>query len=161
MLLSENKVYTFTKPSILMLGQYRILSEILLFAAGMAITSYVVISFSNVRDFIVSVSIEDKLENTANNIANAVLKASLEKSFLTVEIPEKASEEAYTVMVVDETRGSCDKGDDCFLNLNAGDISVSKRLFNISQDYDIKGDVHSTARFITIYSSDDSIILGR
>ncbi len=146
-----------------MLGQYRILGEILIFAAGLTITSYILLSFSDVRDFIGSASTGDKLENIASNIINGVVKASTENSFLVMEVPEKVSEKEYTIKIADGSGGECNKGDDCFLNMSAGDISIARQLFNISQNYNIKGDVQSTARFLTIFSdiSEEKIILGR
>lgn len=147
-----------------MLGQYKILSEILIFAIGMAITSYVVLSFSGVRDFIGTVSAEDKLENVANTVINAAVKSAGSNSLLVVEIPETISGSAYTIKMLDRDGDICDKGEDCFVNLTTSvftGISVKRQLFNISQNYNIKGDVHSTARFLTVYSKADEITLGR
>jgi len=146
-----------------MLGQYRVLNEILIFAVGVAITSYVALSFSGVKDIIGLVSTTDKLDNTANNILNAIVRASEANSSLVIEIPETISEKAYMIRVLDGNGGACDKGDDCFLNLSTTDVSIAKQLFNISQNYNIKGDVHSTARFLTISSdkSTEQIVLGR
>jgi len=147
-----------------MLGQYKILSEILIFAIGIAITSYVVLSFSGVRDFIGVVSAQDKLENVANMVINTVVKSAEDNSFLVMEIPETISGSAYFMKMVDRDGDVCDKGEECFVNLTTSvftGISVKKQLFNISQNYNIKGDVHSTARFLTIYSKEDEITLGR
>ena len=144
-----------------MIGQYRILSEMLIFVVGMAITSYVALSFSGIREFIGTVSTEDKLESTAGNIINSILRVSKDNSFLVVEVPEKVSEKEYTIKVVDGNGAACDKGEDCFLNLSTTDVSVARQLFNISQNYNIKGDVHSTARFLSVSKSGEQIALGR
>lgn len=145
-----------------MLGQYRILSEVLIFAVGMAIASYVTLSYSNVRDFIGTVSTEDKLQNIAYKIINALVKASSDNSYLVIEIPEKVSEKDYRIRAIKGDRSSCLKGQDCFLNLSTNDISISRQLFNISQNYIIKGDV-TMARFLTIRSDKgmEQIVIGR
>ncbi len=144
-----------------MKGQYRILSEVLIFAVGLAIASYVSLSFSDVRDFIGMASTRDKLENAANAIANSVIISTRENSFLVLEIPESVSGKGYSIRVLDAGGGECTKPEDCFLNMSTTDVSVSKQLFNISQNYNIKGDVYSTARFLTITSRGGEIILGR
>lgn len=141
-------------------GQYRILSEVLLFALGMAIASYVTLSFSSVRDFVGSESTRDKMESVATNIMNSVVKTTQANSVLIIEIPQRISEREYRIKV-SASDGECTIGKDCFLNLSADGISVSKQLFNISQNYNIKGDVRSTARFLSISSKPGEIVIGR
>lgn len=144
-----------------MLGQYRILSEVLIFALGVAITSYVALSFSSVRDFIGSTSTQDKMNAAANNIMNSIARVTTDDSTLVIEIPEKISGKEYTIRIIQAGGEECKQAKPCFLNLTAADASIRRELFNINRDYNIKGEVHSSARFLSISKSGNEIILGR
>ncbi len=144
-----------------MRGQYTILSEILIFSVGLAIASYVSMSFSGVKEFIGSVSTDDKMENAAITILNSIGASIREKSYIVLEIPQAVSGKVYRIRVVDAGGGECALHDDCFLNLSTADASVAKQIFNISQSYSIKGDLYSSARFLTITSGNGEIVLGR
>lgn len=137
-----------------MKGQYKIVSEIMLFAAGVAIASFVIISFSGVKDVITRNAMNDQLASVSDLIATAIIKASQSNSVVRIEVPATISGEAYRISVIDKNRntGVCTKGNDCFLNLSLGSGSEAKQVFNISQNYNIKGDVASTAAFIEIIS---------
>ncbi len=133
-------------------GQYRIVSEIMLFAAGVAIASFVIVSFSGAKDVIGKNAVSDQLVSVSDLIATSIIKASQGNSVVRIRVPATISGEAYRISVIDKEQntGTCAKGNDCFLNLSLSSSSYARQVFNISQNYIIKGDVASTAAFIEI-----------
>lgn len=126
-----------------MKGQYRVVTEVMIFAIGVAITSYVVLSFSNVHDVATDLSLKDNMNGVANLVANAMIKSSInENSTIRLSIPDKISNYVYTITIT---------GDEILIrSVEKPDIYVTKQLFNMSQNYIISGETVSSAKFIEI-----------
>jgi len=137
-----------------MKGQYRVVTEVLLFAIGVAITSYVVLSFSNVHDVTTDLSLRDNMNGVANLVANAMVKSSInENSTIRISIPDQISRYVYIITV---------SGDEIIVSsIDKPDIFVTKQLFNMSQNYIISGETVSSAKFIEIRLVDNEIRLRR
>ena len=145
-----------------MKGQYTIFSEVMLFAAGVAIASFVIISFSSVKETISKNSVNDQLASVSNLIVTSLVKVSQEKSVLRIKIPDAISGKGYRIKFVKDSQGNpCEKGKDCFLNLSINGDSYTKQAFNISQNYKIVGNIPSTAAYIEIVSVNDQIRIER
>ena len=56
-------------------GQYRIVSEILLFAIGLAIASFVVVVFTNLQESITQTSAKDQMLSVSNLISASIIKS--------------------------------------------------------------------------------------
>ncbi len=130
-----------------MRGQYRILSEVLLFTLGVAITSFVILSFQNARDYITQSSVENQLEAAANLVSSSVIKVSGKNAVITLQIPDRLSEITYRIFA-DCNENKC--------TLNAAtlgpDISAGRQLFNMGLEHIISGDVTSASRYIEVVS---------
>jgi hypothetical protein len=124
-------------------GQYRIVTEVILFAIGVAITGYIVISFGNIHTTVTELSLKDNMNGVANMIANGLLKASLtENSTVRIEIPDQISKYVYMVSLDDdEITVSTD---------TEPQVTVVKQLFNMSQNYIISGEAVSSAKFLDV-----------
>lgn len=130
-----------------MRGQYRILSEVLLFTLGVAITSFVILSFQNARDYITRSSMENQLEAAANIVSSSVIRGSGKNSVIILRVPDRLSEAAYRIFA------DCDENE-CTMNAAAleSKFSASRRLFNMGLEHNIRGDVTSTSRYLEVVS---------
>jgi len=126
-----------------MKGQYRIVTEVMLFAIGVAITSYVILSFGNVHAAIADLSLRDNMDGVANLVVNGLVKASaIKNTTLRIEIPDKIAQYTYKIAL---------SGDQINVSsMDKPDIFVIKQLFNMSQNYIISGETVSSAKFIEI-----------
>ena len=130
-----------------MLGQYRILSEVLLFTLGVAITSFVILSFQNVREYITQSSVENQLESVSSLVSSSVVKVSGRNSAISLRIPDKLSEMDYRIYAdCDETKCAI-----IAATLNSF-ASSSKQIFNMGLDNIISGDVPSASRYVEVAS---------
>ena len=144
-----------------MKGQYKLFSELMLFAAGVAIASFVIIGFTFVKDTISKGSVSDQLVSVSNLIATSLIKVSQDNSVVRIKIPDTISGKGYRIKAVGGTGTPCEKGKDCFLNLTINGDSYARQVFNISQNYKIIGDIPSTISYIEIISVDDEIRIQR
>jgi len=139
----------------LMKGQYRVVREIILFAIGVAITSFVVISFQNVESNTKELATHDQLAEISTIVSSGIIKAieSGHNASIIVKIPEEVSDEVYRIRVQDDT-----------LILSIFDnpqINVTQKLFNMTYAYFITGDVVSTSKYIRIEFNPPNVVLKR
>ena len=143
-------------------GQYRIISEILLFAAGLAIASFVVVTLNDLKDSISETSARDQMLSISNLISTSLIKSMSENTTIRLQIPDTISNEVYTVSFESYSGGSCVIGD-CILRLTAVEsrLTIVQQLFNISQSHIINGNIYSTARYIEINTVGNRISVER
>jgi len=145
-----------------MKGQYRIISEILLFSIGIMITGYVIINFSNLQGTVRDVSVRDQLSNVADLVASAVAKvANTENSTVELTIPDQISGTFYRISIKDADGGKV------IVNTLNNSVTVERQIFNINYDNtDISNnvinnsEVVSNAQFIQIIKN-EKITLAR
>jgi len=135
-----------------MKGQHRIVSEILIFAIGVAITSFVVISFQGVENSISKISMEDQLTSVSNLIRSGIIKVADINSTIRLRIPRDVSGAIYKISLED---------DKITISTIKKPISVSKQIFNTGHPYIIKGEVFSSAEYVDIISSGLNIMINR
>jgi len=135
-----------------MKGQHRIVSEVMIFAIGVAITSFVVFSFQNISDSVSRISIKDQLTSVSNLIRSGIIKAAGTDSIIRLRIPKDVSGTIYKISLED---------DDITISTIKEPVSVSKQIFNIGHPYIIRGEVFSSAEYIDIISSGSNIIIKR
>ncbi len=145
-----------------MLGQYHIASEILLFAAGLAIASFVAVTFDDLRDSIAETTTRDQMLTVSNLISASLIKGIAENTTIRILVPETISNEVYTISFERIVGGECIIGD-CVLRLRTVDskATVTQQIFNISQSHIINGNVYSGARYIEISSAGNRITISR
>ena len=143
-------------------GQYRIVSEILLFAAGLAIASFVAITFNDLRDSISEITKRDQMISISNLISASLIKSIAENTTTRLRIPDLISDEVYIISFESSAGGACTIGN-CLLRLRTvvSGITVTQQLFNISQSHIINGNVYSSARYIEIVSNGTVIRVDR
>ncbi|MFC2142772.1 hypothetical protein ACFLQN_00025 [Candidatus Aenigmatarchaeota archaeon] len=139
-----------------MKGQHRIIREIFLFAIGVAITSFIVLSFNNVQYATNKLAMNDQMTSVSNLVTSGIIKATeSEESIIRIEIPEKMSGETYIINI---------DGNDGEIIVSLFDdpsINLTKKIFNINQDYFMTGNVISTARFFEITREGNNIKIKR
>ena len=135
-----------------MKGQYRVVSEILIFAIGVAITSFIVMSFQNISGSISSISIEDQLTSVSNLVRSGIIKGAGTDSIIRLRIPRDVSGMIYKISLEDNN---------ITISTIKEPVSVSKQIFNIGHPYIISGKVFSSAEYINIVSSGSEIRIER
>ena len=144
-----------------MKGQYKIVSEILLFSIGIMITGYVIINFSNLQGSVRDVSLRDQLGNVADTVASAVVKAAnTENSIVSLAIPDQISGTSYKISLKDAGGGKI-----MVRTLN-GSIVIERQIFNINYDNTNinnnvinNSEVLSSAQFIQIVKNEKITII--
>lgn len=141
-------------------GQYLIISEILLFALGILITANVVVSFQSIQSSLSKAALKDQFGSVADVVSTAVVKAATTNSSIAVIFPTKISEKIYVISLKDESI--------IVYDLDAPDINVTKKLFNITQSNCITegifcaaGDVVSTVGRAEVYIDGRTIKIRR
>ncbi len=136
-------------------GQHTILREVFLFAIGVAITSFIVLSFNNVQNTSRELAMHDQMLKVATTVAGTVVHLAQIEENATIKIilPEKLSEEIYRIKLSDGVVHVSLFGDSA--------INVTKKIFNIEKTYVITGEVISTGRFFEVISEDKSIRIRR
>ena len=137
-------------------GQYRILSEILLFSIGILITSYVIINFNNLQTATKEVTLKDQLENIADTVSTAIVKAAeTGNASIRLTIPAKVSGSLYKISIKDVEGGKL------IISTLDGSTSIERQLFNIDYDNTIStngiinnSEVASSAQFIEIVKNE-------
>ncbi len=145
-----------------MLGQYRIISEILIFAIGIAIAAFVAITFNDLKDFISETATKDQMLSISNLISGSLIKSISGNTTVRLEIPETISNEVYIISFESASSSQCIIGD-CVLRLTTVDTgnTLTHQLFNIGQSHIINGRVYSTAKYIQIISNGNIISVDR
>lgn len=142
-----------------MKGQYRIINEVMIFAIGVAIASFIIVNFQNVQDTMARTSSRIQMETVSDLMASALLKASLVNSSISVRIPSHLSNNMYMIEV-STTGGPCVKGGTpCFMNFSTKGSGYTKKLFNIEQTHSIIGKSISGSEYLKIESSDGNITI--
>ncbi len=147
----ENRRFSSSK------GQYRIVSEILLFAIGLAVASFVIVVFGNLQDTVSLISAQDQMMSVSNAITASVIKSMDYNTTIRLRIPDTISGEPYVISFESVPGSPCTPGN-CVLRLRTvtSGITTTQQLFNISQSHIITGNVYSTARYIEIISNSSS-----
>lgn len=138
-----------------MKGQYRIVKEILLFAIGIGIATFILVSFQSVYDNVSEITLKDQLVNVGDLVAGGLVKSveSDSQSVIRMQIPEDVSGEIYRIRL---------NGNVMTVEVYGNpDISVSRNIFEYNATYDVKGDVVSTAKYIEVYFDDPDLIIKR
>jgi len=146
-------------------GQYRIISEIILFSVGILITGYVIVNFNSLQDSTMKITFEDQMNSVADVVATAVIKVTHENNAsVRLVIPDKISDSIYMIALREGAEGD---GELIITKLD-GTESVRKKLFNINHDNTItsnnvinNSEVVSSAQFIEIVKNEKITILRR
>ncbi|KHO47581.1 MAG: hypothetical protein QT00_C0002G0235 [archaeon GW2011_AR5] len=146
-------------------GQYRIISEIILFSVGILITGYVIVNFNSLQDSTMKITFEDQMNSVADVVATAVIKVAHENNAsVRLVIPDKISDSIYMIALREGAEGD---GELIITKLD-GTESVRKKLFNINHDNTItsnnvinNSEVVSSAQFIEIVKNEKITILRR
>ena len=148
------------KTNIDMLGQYRIVSEILIFAIGILITGFVVVNFANIQTFVVDVATDEQYKSASNVVRTAVIRSSYFNSSLRFSLPPEISGKTYIIRAGD---GSCSKGEQCSILIIDPETGrkFDQEIFNMSQSYNIIGDVVSTSKEFHIANDGNAISIKR
>ncbi|MFA4820302.1 MAG: hypothetical protein WC613_05090 [Candidatus Aenigmatarchaeota archaeon] len=140
-------------------GQYRLISEMLLFLLGIMITSYVIVNFNTLQAGVKTMAVKDQMENVIDTVASAIVKvANTNNATIRVVIPGKVSENVYKISIKDQRdlKGG-------IINVSAldGSVSVERQLFNIDYDNTISSnhiinnsEVVSSAQLIEIIKNE-------
>ncbi|HLC76670.1 MAG TPA: hypothetical protein VJH04_00535 [archaeon] len=137
-------------------GQYRVISEILLFFIGILITSFVIINFGNLETSIRSTSLHDQLESVGDSVATAIVKvATSENATIRLAIPDQVSGYTYVISIKDVNGG------EMTVSTFDGNVSIKRQIFNIDYDNTVIGnhvvnnsEVVSSAGFIEIIKNE-------
>jgi len=144
-------------------GQYRIISEILLFGVGILITSYVIVNFDNLQSATKQLTLNDQMNNVADLVSTAIVKASIQdNATIRLTIPDKISDSIYRISIKDAGGGKI------IISKLDGTASVERQLFNINYNNTINNgnvinnsEVASSAQFIEIVNNGKITILRR
>lgn len=145
-----------------MIGQYRVISEILLFFIGILITSFVIINFGNLETTIRETSLHDQLGSVGDSVATGIAKvASMKNTTIRLIIPDEISDYTYVISIRDVNGGEMTVS-----TLN-GNVSIKRQIFNIDYDNTVSSnhvinnsEVVSSAGFIEIIKN-EKITLAR
>lgn len=137
-------------------GQYRIISEILLFAIGIMITGYVILNFNNLQESAKDITIKDQLENVADAVAAGIVKsANTGNATVRLTVPNRISGSLYRISIKDADGGKL------VINTLDGLATVERQLFNINYDNTNSSnnvvnnsEVTSSAQFIEIVKNE-------
>ena len=135
-----------------MRGQVRIVSEVLLFMAGLVMASFVIFTFTNVSSSAGETALKDQLDGVADMLASAILKSTAGvNTTIKVELPAKLSGRQYFVEFGDA------------ITVTDGRIIVKKELFNITKSYSIiaPAGITSSAQYIAVRFDGKNIIIRR
>ncbi len=130
----------------MMKGQYRIISEIILFSIGILITFYVIVNFNSVEDTITDITLYDQFEGVSDLVSEAILKASqTDNTSIRIGIPDTLSNQIYKISIKDADGGKI------IVNTLDNSVRIERQLFNINQDNVINNsEVVSTAQYIEV-----------
>ena len=142
-------------------GQYRIVSEIILFLMGILITSFVIVNFGNVENSVRKISLRDQMESVSDAVATAIAKvANIDNATIRLSIPDELSDSVYVIAIREADGGKL------VIHTLDGNASIERQIFNI--DYDNtnsnnhiinNSEVVSSAGFIEIIKNDKITIV--
>jgi len=148
-----------------MKGQYRVVSEVLLFAIGIGIASFVIVQFNIIQEGAEINSFRDQMTGVLNSVMNSVHKAysvndpvsGKGNANVDFEIPETLSGKPYLISLI--------KNDESKLivvsELDNPDVNVHREIFNIEDVNNVEGSVTSSSRFIRINYESNTIEIQR
>ncbi len=139
-----------------MKGQYRIVMEIMLFGIGIAITSFVLVSFHDIQKNTDEISVRNQMDTVLNSVLNGIVKSSLTKSSIVrVEIPQTIAGRTYTIFVQNNKNLTA-------MDLKDSSINASREIFNIDAPNNrVSGEVTSSARVVEIAYDGSKITVQR
>lgn len=138
-------------------GQTRIVGEMLLFAVGVLILSYIIVTFGIVQTGVYDLSVNDQLQGIANHVKSAAMKLTSTDDAVTsmiIDLPLTLSGQEYVIkLMTDETTGKP------MVNVSIitdPDRHVNEELFNTGSVYNIAETVlrSSSAYYIIKLESD-------
>ena len=110
-----------------MKGQYRIISEIILFGVGILITSYVIVNFDSLQSATQEITLDDQMNNIADLVATAIVKVSThDNATIRLTVPDKISDSIYRISIKDADGGKI------VITKLGGTASVERHIFNIN-----------------------------
>jgi hypothetical protein len=143
-------------------GQYRLVSEILLFGIGILITGYVIINFNALQDSVRDLTLKDQMNNIADLVSTAIVKiATADNASIRLTIPGTLSDSPYRISIKDADGGKL------IISRLDGSALVERQLFNINYNNTISSnvinnsEVVSSAQFIEIVKNEKITILRR
>jgi len=136
-------------------GQHEIVSEVLVFGAGVIIVIFVLTIFEGVSTSVRETSIKDQLEIVSNMVLSGIEKVNAlgPNSSIRVSIPESVGDMVYKIDVKD--------GELILYILNNPAINATEKIFNTGQRNIIVKDVVSTTKEIEIACLGDEIVIKR
>ena len=138
-----------------MKGQHSILREVFLFAIGVAITSFIVLSFNNVKQTTTELALKDQLLKVADTVLGSVVQLAelRENATIRLILPPRLSDEIYRIKLSEDSVS-------VFL-LNNPSVNATKKIFNITNTYVISGEVISTGKYFEIIAENKNIRIRR
>lgn len=137
-----------------MKGQYRIVLEVMLFAIGVAMASFVLVSFQDLQETISANAMTDQLNAVLIDVMNGAVTASLnENALVRVAIPPTINGEAYRIVAENDVLTAS--------LLEHPDVAVSREIFNIEEGNRVRGDIVSGARIVAITYDGTTMTLQR
>lgn len=133
-------------------GQYKIVSEVLMFGIGIGIAVLVVGVFQNVSKTVFDVGIDDQLYEVATLVSSSIIKVmeSSTDATLSLRVPPKLSDKEYMIAV--ETNASTNSYQVVVFMEKNPEMRIVQKLFNIGQDNNIiiTGAVLSSSEYIIV-----------
>jgi hypothetical protein len=139
-----------------MKGQYRVIFEIMIFAIGVAITSFVLVNFQMLEKKTDEMSVKDQMSTVLNSVINGAVKASsTENSVIKTAIPQTISGRTYRIFVEDKENLT-------IIDMADGSMHVSRKIFNLDKMNDrLSGEVVSAGGRVTITYKPGTIMISR
>lgn len=144
-----------------MKGQYRIISELILFGLGIVITTYVIVNFNGIQDNLKTMTAYDQLNAVADSVSTTIVKvSSMENASIFVQIPLKISESPYRIQLTSYSGGTL------ILRTDDAKTVIKRQLFNINYDNIVPSnsiindsEVSSAAEFIRVVKNEKITIV--
>ncbi|MBI2971228.1 MAG: hypothetical protein HYY37_02290 [Candidatus Aenigmarchaeota archaeon] len=147
-----------------MKGQYIIVNEILIFAIGLAITSFVILNFALLENTLKEKATRSQLSLVSDAIASAIVivgKTNATNMTVSFSVPETVSEQPYLMRIHDANGRVCERGERCLLNISTASVSFTREIFKLEESYNLRGSVHSATRYVQVRSAGGTIDLLR
>ncbi len=139
-----------------MKGQYQVIFEIMLFAIGVSIASFVLVNFQNLKEKTDEISIKDQMNTILNSVINGIVKASVaDNSIVKVTTPQTISGRSYKIFIENNQYITIE-------DLTDSSIQSTRKILNLNKPGDrIKGEVTSASAQALITYDGNEIILTR
>ena len=139
-----------------MKAQNRIITEILLFAIGIILTSYVIISFGGIEDSVNKITLMDDFSIIADYVTSAVIKVSeTDNSAIRLSIPVQLSRNTYKIQL----KGN-DENTITISSFENPELKLVQHLYKIRNKI-ILSEVISTAKHIKVVNNNNEIMVRR